>query len=76
MVLFLEQCLLVQKVVGLISLYFWIGSSFFIAIILPARPVLIIEDGDSSHVSLEVIKLARENDIYLLCFPSHCTHIL
>ena len=41
-----------------------------------ARPVLIIEDGHSSHVSLEVIKLARENDIYLLCLPSHCTHIL
>ena len=49
---------------------------FFIASILPARPVLTIEDGHSSHISLEVIKLARENDIYLLCLPSHCTHIL
>ena len=27
---FLEQCLLVQEVVGLISLYFWIGSSFLL----------------------------------------------
>ena len=61
----------------------WINQSLFldwfklfIASIPPARPVLIIEDGHSSHVSLEVIKLARENDIYVLCLPSHCAHIL
>ena len=61
----------------------WINQSlfldwfnFFITNIPPARPVLVIEEGHSSHVSLDVIKLARENNIYLLCLPSHCTHIL
>lgn len=49
---------------------------FFIDNIPAARLVLIIEDGHASHVSLEVIKLAKENGIYLLCLPSHCTHIL
>ena len=49
---------------------------FFIANIPPARPVLLIEDGHSSHMSLEVIKLAQDNDIQLLCLPSHTTHLL
>ena len=37
---------------------------FFVASIPPTRPVLLIEDAHSSHISLEVIKLAKENDIY------------
>ena len=49
---------------------------FFVASIPPARPVLLIEDGHASHISLEVIKLAQENDIHLLCLPSHTTHLL
>jgi hypothetical protein len=49
---------------------------FFVASIPPTRPVLLIEDGHSSHISLEVIKLAKENHIHLLCLPSHTTHLL
>ena len=49
---------------------------FFVASIPPACPVLLIEDGHASHISLEVIKLAQENDIHLLCLPSHTTHLL
>uniref|UniRef100_A0A1X7VAM0 DDE-1 domain-containing protein n=1 Tax=Amphimedon queenslandica TaxID=400682 RepID=A0A1X7VAM0_AMPQE len=49
---------------------------FFIESIPPARPVLIIEDGHASHVSLDVIKLAKENNVHLLCLPSHSMHIL
>ena len=33
-------------------------------------------DGHSSHVSIEVIQLARDNGVHLLCLPSHTTHIL
>ena len=50
----------------------WFNS--FIEWIPPARPVLIIEVGHASHISLDVIKLAKENDIHLLCLPSHSTH--
>ena len=46
---------------------------FFVASIPPACPVLLIEDGHASHISLEVIKLS---DIHLLCLPSHTTHLL
>lgn len=35
-----------------------------------------IEDGHTSHVSIEVIEVARSNGVYLLCLPSHTTHIL
>ena len=49
---------------------------FFIKSIPKARPVLLIYDGHSSHISIEVIEKARKNDIHLLCLPSHGTHIL
>ena len=49
---------------------------FFLKSIPPTRPVLLIEDGHSSRVSIEVIELARQNDIHILCLPSHTTHLL
>lgn len=49
---------------------------FFLEQIPPARPVLLIQDGCSSHISIELIELAKENDVHLLCLPSHTTHIL
>lgn len=35
-----------------------------------------IQDGCSSHISLALIDLAKQNDIDLLCLPSHTTHVL
>ena len=49
---------------------------WFITVIPPARLVLLIEDGHTSHISIELVKLARANDIYLLCLLAHTTHIL
>uniref|UniRef100_A0A1X7SKR4 HTH CENPB-type domain-containing protein n=3 Tax=Amphimedon queenslandica TaxID=400682 RepID=A0A1X7SKR4_AMPQE len=61
----------------------WINSNiflewlkFFVANIPPTRPVLLIQDGHISHVSIEAIEFARANHIHLLCLPSHTTHIL
>ena len=48
---------------------------FFFANIPPVQPVVLIEDGHSSHIYVEVIELARSNDVHLLCLPSHTTHI-
>ena len=48
----------------------------FIHWIPPVRPVLLIQDGHCSHVSIEVIELARANSIHLLCLPPHTTHFL
>ena len=49
---------------------------FFLHNIPPSRPVLLIQGGHSSHVSVELIELARSNDVHLLCLPSHTSHIL
>ena len=46
---------------------------YFLEQIPPARPVLLIRDGCSSHISMELIKLAKVNLLYL---PSHTTHVL
>ncbi|GBM76068.1 hypothetical protein AVEN_167488-1 [Araneus ventricosus] len=43
----------------------------------PKKPVLLIIDGHNSHTkSLELVNLARENNVVLLCFPPHTTHRL
>lgn len=33
-------------------------------------------DGHSSHISFDVIEIARDNNIHLLCLPAHTTHLL
>uniref|UniRef100_A0ABD2X603 DDE-1 domain-containing protein n=1 Tax=Trichogramma kaykai TaxID=54128 RepID=A0ABD2X603_9HYME len=39
------------------------------------NPVLLVLDGHASHVkNLEVIDLARENNVHILCLPPHCSH--
>lgn len=40
------------------------------------RPILLILDGHSSHVSYEVRQLAVENNIHMLKLPPHLTHLL
>ena len=49
---------------------------FFLRNIPPKRPVVLIQDGHASHMSIKLIELARANDIHLLCLPAHTTHIL
>ena len=49
---------------------------FFLANIPPTQPVLLIMDGHGTHMSIELIELARFNDVHLLCLPSHTTHVL
>ena len=60
----------------------WVSSElflkwfeFFLSCIPPSRPVLLL-DGHSAHISIEVIELAMKNDIHMLCIPAHTTHIL
>jgi hypothetical protein len=40
------------------------------------KPLLLIFDGHYSHLSIKTVRLAIENDIHLLCLPSHSTHLL
>lgn len=54
---------------------------FFVASIPSTRPVLLIQDGHSSHISIEAIKYARTNNIHLLCLypltlPIYCNLLM
>ena len=49
---------------------------FFFESIPPSRPMLLILDGHSSHISIEAIEFVRSNDVHMLCIPAHTTHIL
>ena len=39
-------------------------------------PLALFVDGHASHITLNVIDLARENDVYLFCLPPHTAHAL
>ena len=56
----------------------WFHNQFMSAVcpLTESGPVLLIFDGRYSHVSLELFKLLRDNDIHLLCLPHNTTHIL
>ena len=42
-----------------------------------AAPTLLILDGHKSHTrNLKVVLKARENNVKIICLPSHCTHKL
>ena len=40
------------------------------------RPLLLIQDGYKSHITIDLIDEARENDVEILCLPPHTAHIL
>ncbi|CAF2143517.1 unnamed protein product [Rotaria magnacalcarata] len=40
------------------------------------RPLLLILDNHSTHLSIKTAKLAIQHHIHILCFPAHGTHIL
>ncbi len=41
-----------------------------------SKPILLIMDNHSCHISIEVIEIAKQNQILLLLLPPHCTHTL
>lgn len=53
----------------------WFKSSIKFSGASPTNHVLLLLDDHVSHTqNLEVIDLARENGVIILCFPPHCTH--
>ena len=40
------------------------------------KPVILFFDGHHSHLTIELIKTARENNVHMICFPPHCTHVM
>ena len=54
--------------------YDWFHKHF-LALISPARPVLLLMDGHSSHYSPDVIRAAAEEKVILFTLPPHSTHL-
>jgi hypothetical protein len=50
-------------------------KDLFIPNIPPARPVLLLLDGHSSHYEPDTIRLAAEEGVVILCLPPHTTHV-
>ena len=40
------------------------------------RPLLLLQDGASAHISAELIDCAIENNVILMCFPPNMTFVL
>lgn len=53
----------------------WLRNHFAKSI-PPARPVVLLLDGHSSHINLETAKHAKEEGNLLHCLPPHTTHVL
>ena len=65
----------------------WMESSNFLSwfekMLLPAvdhllseGPVVLFVDGHHSHLSLALVRKARERGVHLMCLPPHATHLL
>ncbi len=55
-------------------LSFWM-KDLFLPSIPPARPVLLLLDGHSSHYEPETIRCAASQDVVIVCLPPHTTHV-
>ena len=53
---------------------FWM-KDLFLPNIPPARPVLLLLDGHSSHYEPDTIRCAAEEGVVILCLPPHTTHV-
>lgn len=44
--------------------------------ILDTGPVVLIFDVHHSHISIELLEMAKFSNIHLMCLPAHTSHIL
>lgn len=53
--------------------YGWLANHF--AKWVKHWPVVLLVDGHSAHIDLEVSKFCRDNNIHLYCLPAHTSHL-
>ena len=54
--------------------YGWLANHF-VSHIPPERPVVLLVDGHTTHIDLEISKFCKENGILLYCLLAHSSHI-
>ena len=47
-----------------------------VAPLLETGPAVLFVDGHHSHLTLDLIQLARSKGVHLVCLPPHTTHLL
>ena len=55
--------------------YGWVANHF-VSHIPPERPVVLLVDGHTTHIDIEVSKICKENGILLYCLLPHSSHII
>ena len=60
---------------GFRTLLSWMNK-VFLEFAVPQCSVMLFVDGNKSHLTLELINLARKKDVILFCLPPHITHAL
>ena len=58
------------------ELFFAWMKKVFLVHAVSQRPVMLLVDGHASHVTMDLIELARDNNVILFCLPPHTTHLL
>ena len=60
------------------NVFHWFQNCFLPAIedLLQTEPVLLFLDGHHSHLSINLLKLAKESNVHPFCFPSHTSNFL
>ena len=51
----------------------WLVEHFVVNAV-PAQPLLLLRNGQSTHYQPEVVRFAKDHDIIMLCLPLHTTH--
>ena len=56
----------------------WFTKFFLkkVELLLRNGPVILFVDGHHSHINLELINVAREYKVHIMCLPPNLTHIL
>jgi len=57
------------------ELYLKWFQKIFLCHCSPVRPVLLVQDGHKSHVTTELIDVARQEGVILFNLPPHTTHV-
>lgn len=58
------------------ELYLLWFQRIFLKYACKERPLVLIQDGHKSHITLELIDEARKNDVEVICIPPHTTHVV
>lgn len=54
----------------------WFEKRFLYHVRHIKKPILVLFDGHSSHITVDLITTAKAHDVHLLCMPPHCSHVL